>query len=115
MELVDYNPADGDFSGYYSVREISPYKKSLKTEKLEDKDSFIEVAQQWGKILATDHARADQDFDEKLVPNSLEKQVTEIANGKHKKFRKLVRQVALKYAEQVNSDYSSFVNRCKEN
>jgi uncharacterized protein (DUF2252 family) len=115
MELVDYNPADGDFSGYYSVREISPYKKSLKTEKLEDKDSFIEVAQQWGKILATDHARADQDFDEKLVPNSLEKQVTKIANGKHEKFRKLVLQVALKYAEQVNSDYSSFVNRRKEN
>ncbi len=109
MKLVDNNPADGDFSGDYSVREISPYKKSLKTNKLKDKDSFIEVAQQWGKILATDHARADQDFDQKLVPDSLEKQVTKITDGKHKEFRGLVREVAFKYAEQVKIDYRSFL------
>ncbi|MGD1715255.1 DUF2252 domain-containing protein [Dapis sp. BLCC M172] len=111
MKLVDNNPADGDFSGDYSVREISPYKKSLKTKKLKDKDSFIEVAQQWGKILATDHARADQDFDEKLVPYSFEKQVTKITDGKHKEFQELVREVAFQYAEQVKIDYRNFVNR----
>ncbi|NES07899.1 MAG: DUF2252 domain-containing protein [Okeania sp. SIO2F4] len=109
MELVDNNPADGDFSGYYSVREISPYKKSLKTKRLKDKDSFIEVAQQWGKILATDHARADKDFDEKLVPYSLEKQVTKITDGKYKEFRELVDEVAFQYVEQVKIDYSNFV------
>ncbi|MGK7922242.1 MAG: DUF2252 domain-containing protein [Trichodesmium sp.] len=108
MKLVDNNPTDGDFSGDYSVREISPYKKSLKTEKLTDKDSFIKVAQQWGKILATDHARADQDFDEKLVPTSLEKQVTQLTNNQHQEFRELVREVAFKYAEQVKADYSNF-------
>ncbi len=109
MKLVDNNPADGDFSGDYSVREISPYKKSLKTENLTDKDSFIEVAQQWGKILATDHARADKDFDKKLVSTSLEKQVKKITDGKHQEFRALVREVAFKYAEQVKVDYRSFV------
>ncbi|OZH52984.1 hypothetical protein AFK68_20770 [Hydrocoleum sp. CS-953] len=110
MKLVDNNPADGDFSGDYSVREISPYKKSLKTKKLKDKDSLIEVAQQWGKILATDHARADQDFDEKLVPYSFEKQVTKITDGKHKEFQELVREVAFQYAEQVKIDYRNFVS-----
>ena len=109
MKLVDNNPADGDFSGDYSVREISPYKKSLKIEKLADKNSFIEVAQQWGKILATDHARADKDFDQKLVPNSLEKQVQKITNGKHQEFRELVREVAFQYAEQVETDYRIFL------
>ncbi|MEM1171054.1 MAG: DUF2252 family protein [Cyanobacteria bacterium P01_H01_bin.35] len=108
---MDNNPADGDFSGDYSVREISPSKKSLKTKKLKDKNSFIEVAQQWGKILATDHARADKDFDKKLVPYSLEKQVIKTTNGKHKEFRELVREVAFQYAEQVKIDYRSFVNR----
>ena len=111
MKLVDKNLTDGDFSGYYSVREISPNKESLKTYKLEDKNSFIEVAKQLGEILATDHARADQDFDEKLVPNSLEKQVKKITDGRGKEFRELVSDVALHYAEQVNIDYSSFVNR----
>ena len=81
----------------------------LITEKLEDKDSFIEVAQQWGKILATDHARADQDFDEKLVPNSLEKQVTKITDGKHRIFRELVHEVAFQYAEQVKIDYDMYL------
>lgn len=109
IQLADNNPADGDFSGDYSVREISPYKKSLNTEKLRDKNSFIDVAQQWGKILATAHARADQDFDEKLVPFSLEKQVNEITDGNHQKFRALVREVAFEYAEQVEADYRSFV------
>ena len=111
MKLVDNNPVDGDFSGDYSVREISAYKESLKTQKLEDKDSLVEVAQQWGKILATNHARADRDFDENLVPNSLEKQVTKITDRKHKKFRELVNEVAFQYAEQVKIDYLSFVNR----
>ncbi|MGD1806588.1 DUF2252 domain-containing protein [Dapis sp. BLCC M126] len=110
MELVDNNPADGYFSGYYSVREISPYKKSLKTKKLKNKDSFIEVAYQLGKILATNHARADKDFDKKLVTYSLEKQVTKMTDGKHKEFRELIFEVAFKYAEQVKIDYRSFVN-----
>ena len=54
---------------------------------------------------------ADQDFDEKLVPNSLEKQVKKITDGRGTEFRELVSDVALHYAEQVNIDYSSFVNR----
>ncbi|NET27271.1 DUF2252 domain-containing protein [Okeania sp. SIO1I7] len=109
IKLVDNNPIDGDFSGDYSVREISPYKKSLKIKNLTDKNSFIEVAQQWGKILATDHARADKNFDQKLVSTSFEKQVKKITDGKHEEFRELVREIAFKYAEQVEADYDNFV------
>ncbi|NES75626.1 MULTISPECIES: DUF2252 domain-containing protein [unclassified Okeania] len=109
IKLVDNNPIDGDFSGDYSVREISPYKKSLKIKNLIDKNSFIEVAQQWGKILATNHARADKDFDKKLVSTSFEKQVKKITDGKHQEFRKLVREIAFKYAQQVEADYDNFV------
>ncbi len=111
MKLVDNNPDDGDFSGDYSVREISPYKNYLKTNKLKDQDSFIEVAQQWGKILATDYARADNDFDQKLIPYYLETEVTKVTDAKDKEFRELVREVAFQYAEQVKVDYRSFVNR----
>ncbi|NEP80165.1 MAG: DUF2252 domain-containing protein [Okeania sp. SIO3B3] len=109
IKLVDNNPIDGDFSGDYSVREISPYKKSLKIQNLTDKNSFIEVAQQWGKILATDHARADKDFDKKLISTSFEKQVKKITDDKHQEFRKLLREIAFKYAEQVEVDYDNFV------
>ncbi|EAZ92362.1 DUF2252 domain-containing protein [Crocosphaera chwakensis] len=116
MYLSDKN---GEFSGYYSVREMSPNKASL--DDLEDKEGnaftfanakqsdLLEIAKLWGKILATDHARADKDFEEKYIPYSFEKEVTQLTNGKHKEFRELVKEVAFDYANQVESDYDSFL------
>lgn len=118
----------GEFSGYYSVREISPNKASL--DDLEDQDGntfnlgnaqqsdLLDIAKLWGKILATDHARSDKDFQEKYIPYSFEKQVTKLTDGKHKEFAKLVKEVAFSYANQVETDYDSFlkfVTKLKEN
>jgi len=95
--------------GYYSVRELSPFKESLDTDKLNSKKRFTKMAEQWGKVLATAHARADKDFDENLVPYSLEKQVDELTDGHHEEFRALVRQVAFEYADQVEADRDNFI------
>lgn len=94
--------------GYYSVRELSPFKESLDTDKLNSEKRFIKLAEQWGIVLATAHARADKDFDEKLVPYSLEKQVDELTDGRHEEFRALVREVAFEYADQVEADWNNF-------
>ncbi|ACK67548.1 conserved hypothetical protein [Rippkaea orientalis PCC 8801] len=113
IQIVDDNVTNGDLSGYYSVQEISAKEKSLKTEKLTSKDDWITMAKLWGQILATDHARADQDFSEKYVPYSLEKQVTQLTDGKHKQFLELVKTIAFDYAAQVQVDYDSFVKELK--
>lgn len=110
----------GEFSGYYSVVEISPSKASL--DDLEDEEGngfdfatakqsdLLKIAQLWGQILATDHARADKDFDPKYVPYSFEKAVTKLTEGNHKEFRQLVKKVAFDYAAEVENDYNSFLN-----
>ncbi|WP_013323748.1 DUF2252 domain-containing protein [Gloeothece verrucosa] len=99
--------------GYYSVRELSPYKKALDTEKLNEGSSFEEVAKQWGKILATDHASADKDFDAGIIPYSFDKQVDEQTKDHHQEFRELVKKVAFDYADQVKADYDVFVKALK--
>lgn len=97
-----------DFSGYYSVRERSPFKESLKTTDLTSKKSFKKVVKQWTRILATAHARADNDFKANLVPYSFEDELHKLTDGKHKDFRELVSKVAFAYAEQVDADYNDF-------
>lgn len=99
MELSD---------GVYSVRELSPFKDGILTDKLNSDQALTDMAKLWGKILATDHARADRDFEPDLIPYSFEKQVDKLTNGRHREFRALVSQVAFEYAEQVNKDYEAF-------
>lgn len=114
MYLTDQN---GDFSGYYYVREVSPNKSGFEDIKFNlanaDKTDLLTVATQWGRILATDHARSDKDFDPKYVPYSLEKQVTILTNGKHQEFSNLVKKIVFDYANQVQDDYGSFVDKLK--
>ena len=99
--------------GYYSVRERSPFKKSLETTELTSKKSFEKVVKQWARILATAHARADKDFDTSLVPYSFEDEVGKLTDGNHKAFRELVRDVAFAYAKQVEEDYDDFTDVLK--
>jgi uncharacterized protein (DUF2252 family) len=111
VELVDLNQQDGDFSGFYSVRERVAQTKSLKLEKLNKaQKDFLAVAKQWGEILATNHARSDQDFNKQYVPYSFEDQVVALSDGYHQEFRKLVRNIAFEYSAQVQVDYNSFVD-----
>jgi uncharacterized protein (DUF2252 family) len=90
---------------YYGVRERNPYKKSFKTNKdIKTKKDYIEMAAQWGTILATEHSRA-----EKVNPYSLGGEVKQLTKGKTKAFKQAVQEVALGYAEVVNADYDLFI------
>lgn len=97
--------------GYYSVREISPFNEGFKSEG----KSFKKLAEQWGEILATAHARSDKDFDATYVPYSFDKQVAKRTDGKHKEFRALVRNIAFSYADRVNSDWEIFLKSLPKN
>jgi uncharacterized protein (DUF2252 family) len=102
--------ADGD----YSVRERSVYKDSVDTDDLVDVDSFEEIAESWGIILATTHARADKDFRPSLVPHSLDKEIDLLTDGEHSEFRELVVEVATQYADRVEQDYAAFTAACAD-
>jgi uncharacterized protein (DUF2252 family) len=97
--------SDGD----YSVREVSPFKESLPTSSLNSASELESLASQWGLIIAAGHARADKDFSESLVGGSVDKAIDELTDGDHDGFRKLVRNIAISYAEQVSQDYQSFL------
>ncbi|NEQ49442.1 MAG: DUF2252 domain-containing protein [Leptolyngbya sp. SIO3F4] len=103
--------------GYYSVRALSPYKEALDTTKLYTPTRLTKLAEQWGSILATAHARADKDFDDTYVPYSFDKQLDEATDGAKSEFHQLVQTIAHSYAEQVNADWQSLltsglVNNC---
>jgi len=60
-------------------------------------------------VLATAHARADEDFDDVYVPYSFDKQLFKATDGQHDEVRALVLDVARDYAEQVTLDYEAFL------
>lgn len=95
--------------GGYSVRARSPFKDELDTEDLDSMTRMTKLAEQWGEILATAHARADRDFDEDFVPYSFDREVDERTDGDHEGFRRVVRELAVAYAAQVERDYRAFL------
>jgi uncharacterized protein (DUF2252 family) len=97
---------DGD----YSVRERSVYKESFPVDELDSASSFETMAEQWGAILATTHARADKDYDPSLVGHSVDKQIDEVTDHHHSEVRALVREIAFAYADTVAADYAAFMD-----
>jgi uncharacterized protein (DUF2252 family) len=94
--------SDQDFqSGYYSVRERSPFKEAFPGEVLDTRTSFSAMAEQWAEILATDHTRANKD---------LPQWVHQLAGDQAEAFRNLVREIAFSYADQVMTDWQYFVS-----
>ena len=98
---------DGDG---YVVRERSPSKDDLDPTELEGADALEQLAAQWGTILAADHARGDRDFDDALVPSSLEKGVLDAVEGRRTKFYAHVWKVSSSYATQVRADRKAFLS-----
>ncbi len=96
--------------GSYSVRERSPFKESFDTSTLTSNTRFNNLAEQWGTVLATAHARADEDFCPDFVNKSVDKQIDDMTDGKHEQFRTLVRDIAFAYAQQVEYDWQVFTN-----
>ncbi len=100
-DLLGWMEVDGEV---FSVRERSPFKESFPTEDLTSKKLFRGMAAQWGRSLATEHARAD-----KITDYSLAGEVAKLTDGKHSHFRVLVREVAFGYADQVEEDRQTFL------
>lgn len=97
--------------GVYSVRERSPFKESFPAETLDSNTRFLKLAEQWGTILATAHARSDKDFMPDCIAHSVDKQIDEQTDGHHSEFRALVRSIALPYADQVEADWQVFAGQ----
>ena len=94
--------------GAYLVRERSPYKKTFKTARLDSMTRLTKMAEQWGAILATDHARADRDSETSTLSNDFDSSVAAITDSSHSDFRALVREVAHEYAARAAEDYGYF-------
>jgi uncharacterized protein (DUF2252 family) len=96
--------------GVYSVRERSPFKDTFPTADLDTETRFGNLAEQWGAILATAHARADKDFRADLISYSLDAKVDDLTDGFHGEFRALVREIAHEYGQQVQADDAAFAS-----
>lgn len=104
QSLPDHEPA------YFSVRELSPYKRSFQVGNIRTLKRLKAVAANWGMILATAHARADKDFDSTFVNYSFEKHVSRMTKDHHDEVRELVKAIAFPYAEQVEADWQTFLH-----
>ena len=93
----------------YSVREVSPYKEDFPTDELTSNSKLQAMASQWGTLLATQHARADEDWDSGVLPFSLDDEIDARTDGDHSGFRALMSDLAVEYADQVELDYVSFL------
>ncbi len=98
----------------YSVRERSPWKAALPDDAINGSKQLNGVAEDWGRILANAHARADDDFDSDLVPHSFEAQVSNATDGEHDEYRELVRSVARPYARHMEQGWLAFEHFVEE-
>jgi uncharacterized protein (DUF2252 family) len=108
--------------GYYSVRERSFTKETLDLAELDSQKRFAKLAQQWGMIIATDHARAMTDYNDDFPPADLRQElfrskrdekafkcrVAAATTAQEQPFTRLVQEVAFNYAEQVTTDWATF-------
>jgi len=94
----------------YTVRERSPWKDALDWTALSSQERIVKLAEQWGAVLATAHARADRDASATNVPHNFEHEVHLRTDTHHDQFRARVRAVAIPYADQVEHDYLVFLD-----
>ena len=92
----------------FSVRERSPFKESFDTTVLTSVNRFTKLAEQWGSILATAHARADKDHNSAYVSEQFESVMHDLTDTHHSEFRSEVFDFATSYAEQVKTDFALF-------
>lgn len=92
----------------YSVRERSPYKKTLDSVKLDTEKRFAKLAKAWGSIAATAHARGQRDFDPCVTNIRFEQVVTALTAENVDAFHQQVYSFAKAYCQQVNEDYKLF-------
>ncbi len=101
--------------GYYSVRERSPFKETFSTESLTTEDTFVEMAETWARVLASDHACAVRDLRVDGKSYSLAREVDRLTRDRRPEFLALVRDAAFEYATQVEADYAAFLAAMQPN
>lgn len=94
----------------YTVRERSPWKDALDWTTLTSQDRVVKLAEQWGAVLATAHARSDRDANATNIPHNFEHEVHLRTDTHHDLFRARVRAVAIPYTDQVEDDYLVFLD-----
>ncbi len=95
--------------GVYSVRERCPFNKSFPCEKLDSHKKWLEIAQQWGEIMAIEHKRAARFLNKDLEQHFFEKNIMKLVENKRDIFVSLTSEMAERYAFQVKNDWNSFV------
>ena len=87
----------------FGVRELNPWKASFPTRKLRSAQRFASLADQWGEILATAHARGSHASDYDLPA-----EVTALTSTRRDAFDHTVIDVATGYADVVEADWRIF-------
>lgn len=93
-------------NGVYSVRERSPYKETFPISVLYDKPRLAALAEQWGVVLGSAHARGDREIPTTRLPFAVE--VTNLTDGRREQFAADLGEIALAYAERVAFDFQIF-------
>jgi uncharacterized protein (DUF2252 family) len=93
----------------FFVRERTPVRNTFELTNLTNPQRAQPLVQQWAAVLATSHARADQDSSP-LISYDFEKELlAKVATEKQRQaFLARVRQIAFFYAKQVSDDYKAF-------
>jgi uncharacterized protein (DUF2252 family) len=94
----------------FFIRERSPYQEDFDYALLTDYTKFNDAVKYMGKIVAKNHALADQDYDTILISYSMDKQITDLINGNVTGLKTETYSYALNYAAQVKQDYADFVS-----
>jgi uncharacterized protein (DUF2252 family) len=109
------------YSGYvninnlwFTVREISPWKESLKYTPGDDikRDTHWQEAAQWfGDALATAHARGDADYNSTQVPGDFDYDLYQKISVNLTGWKNLIYQVAIEASTQYEWDWRDFVDQ----
>ncbi|WP_138504441.1 DUF2252 domain-containing protein [Nostoc sp. PA-18-2419] len=105
--LVGYTTLNNLF---FMLHEKSPYQEDFDYTLLTTKTKFMDAMGYAGKIVAKNHAISDKDYNDAIVPYSVDKEVTDIVSGNKAAFKNEIVNFALDYATQVEYDYASFVD-----
>lgn len=105
--LVGYTTVNNLF---FMLHEKSPYQEDFDYTLLTSKTKFMDAMGYAGKVVAKNHAISDKDYNEAIVPYSVDKEVTDIVSGNKAAFKNEIVNFALDYATQVEYDYESFVH-----
>ncbi|MCC5614049.1 DUF2252 domain-containing protein [Nostoc sp. CHAB 5836] len=92
----------------FMLHEKSPYQVDFDYTLLTTKSKFMDAMAYAGKVVAKNHAISDKDYDATIIPESVDKEVTDIVSRNKIAFKDEIVNFALDYATQVEYDYGSF-------